>query len=136
MYKACSWSTCIVLTYSELSTVFIECANLLNDKLVGNHPQDPDDGKYLCPNDLLFGRVSSSIPSGSFEFTTNIKRRYEFVESVVECYWKKMDKGFLSKPHYTTEVAYRKGNLQIDDVVLIRDDKLVRGKWRMARITS
>ena len=55
-----------VLTYSELSTVFIECANLLNERPVGNHPQDPDDGRYLCPNDLLLGRASSSIPSGSF----------------------------------------------------------------------
>ena len=27
-------------------------------------------------------------------------------------------------------------NLQIDDLVMIRDDKLVRGKWRMARITE
>ena len=66
--------------------MFIECANLLNERPVGNHPQDPDDGKYLCPNDLLLGRASSSIPSGSFEFTTNIKRRYVFVESIVECY--------------------------------------------------
>ena len=56
--------------------MFIECANLLNERPVGNHPQDPDDGKYLCPNDLLLGRALSTIPSGSFELTTNIKRRY------------------------------------------------------------
>ena len=46
-----------------------------------------------------------------------------------------VDKGFLSKPHYMTEVAERR-NLQINDLVLICDNKLVRGKWRKARITD
>ena len=44
-----------VMTFSELQTVCYEAANLVNERPVGRHPTSPEDGTYLCPNDLLLG---------------------------------------------------------------------------------
>ncbi|PFX25807.1 hypothetical protein AWC38_SpisGene9564 [Stylophora pistillata] len=43
------------LTFSELQSVLFEIANLLNERPIGRHPTSPEDGTYLCPNDLLLG---------------------------------------------------------------------------------
>ena len=47
-----------VLRFSELETVCFEAANLVNERPIGRHPTSPDDGTYLCPNDLLLGRAT------------------------------------------------------------------------------
>ena len=44
-----------VVTFSELQTVFSEAASLVNEGSIGRHPTSPEDGTYLCPNDLLLG---------------------------------------------------------------------------------
>ena len=53
-----------ILTFSELQTVLFEIANLINERPIGRHPTSPDDGTYLCPNDLLLGRSTARVPSG------------------------------------------------------------------------
>ena len=68
-----------VMTVSELQTVCYEAANLVNERPVGRHPTSPEDGTYLCPNDLLLGRSTSRVPSGPFRETRNPNHRFEFV---------------------------------------------------------
>ena len=58
-------------------------ANILNERPIGKHPSDPDEGSYLCPNDLLLGRASSRIPGGPFSEYTSSKQRYEFIQSII-----------------------------------------------------
>ena len=61
-----------VLTSFELYTVFLEVANLVtNQRPIRRIPNDPDDGKYICPNDILLGRASSELPQGPFKETEN-----------------------------------------------------------------
>ena len=68
-----------VMTFSELQTVCYEAANLVNERPIGRHPTSPEDGTYLCPNDLLLGRSTSRVPSGPFRETRNPNHRFEFV---------------------------------------------------------
>jgi len=42
-----------LLTPFELYTCLLEIANLLNQRLIGRIPSDPEDGAYLCPNDMV-----------------------------------------------------------------------------------
>ena len=56
-----------VMQYNELPTVFFEAAQLVNERPIGLHPTHPEEGTYLCPNDLLLGEASSKIPQGPFQ---------------------------------------------------------------------
>ena len=51
-----------VLSPFELYTCFefMEIGNLESRRPIGRVPNDPDEGKYLCPNDMLLGRTTSS----------------------------------------------------------------------------
>jgi len=51
-----------LLTPFELYTYLLEIANLLNQRPIGCFPNDPDDGAYLCPNDMLLGRAILEVP--------------------------------------------------------------------------
>ena len=72
-----------VMTFSELQTVCFEVANLVNERPIGRHRTSPDDGTYLCPNDLLLGRATSRVPSGPFRESSNPRQQFEFVQNVV-----------------------------------------------------
>ena len=84
-----------IMTFSELQTVCYEAANLVNERPIGRHPTSPDDGIYLCPNDLLLGRSTPRVPSGPFRETSNPNHRYEFVEGVVDTFWRKWTRDFF-----------------------------------------
>ena len=114
----------------------MECANLLNERPIGSHPHNPDDGAYLSPNDLLLGRSTARVPSGPFKTTYNMKRRFEFIQSLTDCFWKRWTHNFFPSLIITQKWHTERRNLQVNDIVLIQDDKLIRGQWRLGHINK
>ena len=72
------------LTPFELYTCLLEFANLVNERPIGRVVNDPDEGAYLCPNDMLLGRASRNVPHGPFRKTKNPRHRVEFVQRIVD----------------------------------------------------
>ena len=123
-----------VLTPFELYTCLQEVANLVNQRPIGRIPNDPDDGAYLCPNDMLLGRSSSTVPQGPFRETRNPRHRVEFVQQIVNAFWKCWNRDvfplLVPRRKWNTE----KRNVRIDDIVIVSDHNVVRGKWTLGRI--
>ena len=96
----------------------------------------PDDGSYLCPNDLLLGRATSRIPSGPFEQTDNPRHRHEFIQGIIDNFWRRWTRDFFpsliirQKWHTTTR------NLRVGDVVLIQDSNQIRGQWKLGKVSE
>ncbi|XP_022802779.1 uncharacterized protein LOC111340235 [Stylophora pistillata] len=78
-----------VLAPLELYTCLLKIANLINQRPIGRIPNDPDGGAYICPNDILLGRVTSQVPQRPFKQTKNPRHRVEFVQRIVESFWKR-----------------------------------------------
>lgn len=81
-----------VLSPFELYTCLLEIANLVNKRSIGRIPNDPDDGSYLCLNDMLLGRSSSTVPQGPFNTTKNARHQVEFVQHIADSFWKRWSK--------------------------------------------
>ena len=60
-----------VLMPLELCTYLLEVTNLVNQRPIGRIPNDPNDGTYICPNDMLLGRTMLQVPQGPFKETRN-----------------------------------------------------------------
>ena len=75
------------LTPFELYTCLLEIANLVNQRPIGRVTTDPNEGSYICPNDVLLGRVSSKVPQGPFKETRDPRKRVEFVQRIDD-FWK------------------------------------------------
>ena len=68
-----------VLTPYDFYKRLLEVANLANQRPVGRIKNEPNDGSYICPNDLLLGQASSHVPQGPFRETKNLPLRVYFV---------------------------------------------------------
>ena len=77
------------MSFSELQTVMFEAAQLVNQRPIGAHPTLPEENPYLCPNDLLLGRSTSHVPQGPFLERAGTKHRLDYIQAVVERFWKK-----------------------------------------------
>ena len=82
-----------VVSFSELLTIMYEIANLMNERPIGKKSLDVEDGTYLCPNDMLLGRATSKIPSGTYDFSSSLVKRHKFVQSIIDAFWIKWTRG-------------------------------------------
>ena len=124
------------MTFSELQTVCFEAANLVNERPIGRHPTSPDDDSYLCPNDLLLGRSTSRVPSGSFTQTENPRYRFEFIQRIVDSFWRKWTRDYFPSLIIHQRWHTAKRNLKQGDIVLIQDSNQVRGQWKLGRVSE
>ena len=123
-----------MLTPFELYTVFLGVANLVNQRLIGRIPNDPDDGRCICPNDILRGRASSQVPQGPFKETQNPRRRVEFVQRIVDSFRERWSRDLFASPVPRKRWQVERRNVKYDDIVTVADSNAVRGKLCMSRI--
>ena len=125
-----------VVTFNELQTFNFEAANLVNDRPIGKHPDSVDDGSYLCPNDMILGRSSTKAPTGNFDKTVKSKRRFYFVQRLVDSFWKKWTIFYFPSLLSRRKWHQQKRNLCVNDLVIIKDKDLPRGKWKLGIISK
>lgn len=126
------------LTVMQLQRVLTGIANLLNDRPIGRHPKDPEQGHYLCPNDLLLGRASTAIDQGPWpdmpgkagKFTNQLV----LVERIIDEFHKQFVKlcfhALVVEKKWHVDVR----EVKVGDLVLIRDLNLIRGQWKRGQI--
>ena len=124
------------LSFSELLTVLYEASQLVNERPIGTHTSDPDSGTYLAANDLLMGRASSKVPQGPFNQRSSDKHRLDFIQSVVNQFWKRWTNEVFPSLVMQKKWHTASRNLQCGDIVLIKDSNNLRGKWKMGKVTK
>ena len=125
-----------VFSYVEFQTLLYEAAQLVNQRPIGRNPLRPDDGTYLCPNDLLLGHSTNHVPQGPFAEKSSTKQRLRFIQDVVNCFWKRWSRevfpNLVIEPKWHTE----RRNVRVGDVVAIQDSNIVRGEWKLGVIEN
>ena len=120
------------LTPFELYT--LEVANLVNERPIGRIPKDPDDGAYICPNDMLLGRASSQVPQGRFKETNDPRKRVEFVQRIVDSFWRPRTRDVFPSLFPRKKWNTTTRDVQVNDIVMVADNNAVRGKWTIGRV--
>ena len=123
-----------VLKPFELYTCLLEIGNLLNQRPIGRLPNDPDDGAYLCPNDILLGRATTEVPQGPFQDMRNLHQRVELVQQIVNSFWKRWIRDVFPSLVPQRKWHTDRRNVQINDIVMVEDQNAMRGKWRIGKI--
>jgi len=118
----------------ELYTCLLEVANLLNQRPIGRVPNDPDDGAYICPNDLLLGRATSEVPQGPFQEARKPCEQVKFVQQIVNSFWKRWIRDVFPSLVPQKKWHMDRRNVQINEIVIVAEHNAIRGKWKMGRI--
>ena len=122
------------LTPFELYTCFLEIANLINQRPIGRVSTDPNEGTYLCPNDILLGRASSKIPQGPFRETRDPRKRVEFVQRIVDDFWKHWQRDVFPALVPRRKWNADRRNVRVNDVVVVENPNVVRGNWTIGKV--
>lgn len=107
----------------------------MNERPIGLKNGDPNEGIYLCPNGLLLGRATTKVPPGRWSSKDCFKRRWKFIQQVVEFFWKWM-RDFFPILTVRQEWHTKARNVKVGDVVLIQDSNAIRGHWKLAQVTK
>ena len=124
------------LTPFELYTLLLEVANVVNQRPIGRIPNDPDDGAYICPNDMLLGRASPQVPQGPFKETKDPCKRVEFLQKFVDSFWRRWTRDVFPSLFPRKKWNTTTRDVQVNDIVMVADDNAVRGKWTIGRVTK
>ena len=122
------------LSYNELLTIFFESANLVNERPIGTKPSENQDFTYLCPNDLLLGRSTSRVPSGLFNESKSLIKRFIFIQSLIDSFWKKWTSKYFPELLIQEKWHHGKRNIMVGDIVTIQDNDLPRGQWKLGKV--
>ncbi|XP_028405257.1 uncharacterized protein LOC114527763 [Dendronephthya gigantea] len=129
-----------VLTVDEVFlTVIAEVESLLNSRplVYGGSSSSPTDTSVLTPNHFLHGRASSNLTPGEFvKQDMSLRRRWRHSQFLANQFWKRWRKEYV--PHLIERSKWRtiQRNLRRGDLVLIVEDNVPRGQWRLGRVMA
>ncbi|KAK3744935.1 hypothetical protein QZH41_007781 [Actinostola sp. cb2023] len=107
-----------ILSWNEMTTVFAEVKSLINSRPLSHASDDPNDPRPLTPNHFLLGRAS---PDGPYEDTKNLRKRFQFVQAIANCFWKHFIKEYIPILISTGRSKWQKEGRQVrkGDIVLL-----------------
>ena len=125
-----------ILSWNEMATIFAEVKSIVNSRPLTYLSDDPNDLRPLTPNHLLLGRASADVPHGPYEDTKNTHKRFQYVQTLVNNFWKRFITEYIPKLIATGRSKWQKKESQIkkDDIVLIVENNVPRGKWNLGRV--
>ena len=100
---------------------------------------DDDIEQPLTPNHLLFGRKLKHINDVPDVDETNFgPRRVRYIETIIEHFWCRWSKEYVTSLRSWTQKVKRTNKLipEVNDIVLVFDEKLPRQNWCLGRIVE
>lgn len=96
------------------------------------HP-DSDDLEVLTPGHFLTGDALLAPPEPT---VTDLSptRRYHVIQRLIQQFWKKWSSNWLSHLQSRPKWARTHDNLQVNDLVIVKNDRVPPNKWKMGRI--
>ena len=128
--------------YVELITLLKEVENVLNNRPL-SYVYYEDLEEPLTPNKLIYGRnlnVTVNDTSIITDDTVGIHERLDNVQLLIRSFWNIWRKDYLVNLREAHQKRYKRTRHSIDpsvdDLVLVHDEKLKRGCWKMGRVQS
>ena len=123
----------------ELLTVLLEVESMLNCRPL-TYEYDEVGEEMLTPSHLLYGRRLVSLPDevcdGDEEGEGGFLRRFRYLAKKRVHYWNRWHKEYLTNLRERHKIGKRDQvtELQVGDVVLVRDDKVKRNAWKLGKV--
>lgn len=121
----------------SLRTLMAETTAIVNSRpLTVENLNDPLSLEPLTPNHILTMKTNVILPPPGQFMRNDIysRKRWRRVQFLVNEFWNRWRKEFLSNIQARQKWIAPKRNLRIGDIVLIKDDNLARNLWRLGRV--
>lgn len=123
------------LTYEEMSTLLCQIEACLNSRPLCANTENPTDLTALTPAHFLVNTDLLTIPEPSIiEINPNRLNHWQKIQQMRQCFCKRWQSDYLSQLQQRPKWQIELPNLKIDELVLVRDDRLSSSQWPLGRI--
>jgi hypothetical protein len=123
----------------SLRTLMVEAEAIVNSRpLTVESTSSSETPMPLTPNHLLTMKSKVLLPPpGIFQRPDLYSRkRWRRVQHLANEFWIRWKKEFLQSLQQRKQWVSPRRNMQIGDIVIVKDDNLARNKWQLARVTE
>ncbi|XP_052430381.1 uncharacterized protein LOC127971416 [Carassius gibelio] len=124
---------------TSLRTFFYEAMLIVNNRpLTTNTINDPESLEPLTPNHLLTMKTSVPLPPPGKFIREDLyaRKRWRRVQYLSEQFWSRWRKEYLANLSLRQQWHKPRRNVQIGDVVIVKEDNVHRNEWRLARVVE
>ncbi|XP_021332949.1 uncharacterized protein [Danio rerio] len=120
------------LSHEVLITFMAEVTAIVNNRPLVPVSTDPDAPLILTPATLLTQKSSAVLPPpGEFGEKDLFVRQWRQVQSLANTFWNRWRKEYLATLQNRRKWQNESSNLQVGDVVLLKDSHAKRNDWPM-----
>lgn len=124
-----------ILTYEELATLLAQIEGCLNSRPLCPISPDPSDFEALTPSHFLVGEPILCVPDENLlNFSIDRLSRWKVVQLLKQQFWKRWSSEYVNRLQSRPKWLKPQKNLEVDDLVIIFDERLPPGQWPLARI--
>jgi hypothetical protein len=122
------------LDEESLRTLLCEVECIVNSRPIAgtNTPEE----EPLTPNHLLTTKTRVLMPPPG-EFQRNdiyLVKRWRRVQHLTNCFWERWRKSYLMSLQERQKWNKPRRNIQVGDIVLLKDQSIARNHWKTARV--
>ncbi|XP_036346466.1 uncharacterized protein LOC118755749 [Rhagoletis pomonella] len=123
------------VTYEELNTILCQIEGCLNSRpLCTKFEGDIDP---LTPAHFLIMRPMTSLPDKNLlNLKENAVNRWQYLQKLTQHFWKRWSIEYVTQLQQRPKWSQRLRNLEINDVVIIKDDNLPPTQWSIGKISK
>lgn len=112
-----------------------EVMAIMNARPLVEVSTDPTSPTVLTPAVLLTQKMDNvTAPTGDFETQPLYASQWKYVQSLADTFWKRWKRDFLSTLQTRNKWQENKPNVNVGDVVLMKDAQAHRNQWPLGRI--
>lgn len=126
------------LSHEVLCTLMAEVSAIINSRPLVPILADPDSPFLLTPSTLLTQKMNNLAvaPPESLTEKDLYKKQWMQVQSLANRFWNRWKAEYLQTLQPRRKWQDERRNLQVGDLVLLRDSQAARNEWPMAIITA
>ena len=122
------------LDYEEFATIAAQVESCLNSRsLLATTSHSPDGVQVLTPGHFLIGRELCAYPELPIQTDPMLHRRWNLCQAITAHFWKRWSMKYLQQLQKLQKWRRPTPNLQVGDIVVIRDEATFNNHWPMAK---
>nr|XP_054592946.1 uncharacterized protein LOC129159777 [Nothobranchius furzeri] len=126
----------VQLTHDVLCTLMAEVAAIINARPLVPVSSDPENPFILSPSMLLTQKSCLPPPPGDFSDKDLYNKQWRRVQALSNQFWTRWRREYLPTLQQRQKWTGSRRNLQVDDLVLLKDKQAARNNWPMARVSA
>lgn len=113
-----------------------EVAAIMNARPLVPVSTDPDNPQILSPSMILTQRSAVSPPTGHFSENDMYTKQWKQVQALANQFWRRWRKEYLPLLQRRQKWTTHRKDLQVGDLVLLKDKQAERNHWPLGRINA